>query len=287
MELTPERVVHGLKWRAEAAYDRLPRPIRVWLENRRLNARVRTGWTSYDRSRLMHTYREALRLLRDRAPRAPVGDYLEFGVYHGGSLSCMYHVREELGLSARMRLFGFDSFEGLPESAAWEDDGEWAPGQFCSSLDLTRDNLRRWGVPDDQVTLIRGWFNESCTPATKARYGLEQASVVMVDCDLYSSTQDVLRFAAPLVRSQAVFVFDDWDSGGLADKRLGEARAFEEFLESHPEYTAEELPGLNYKSKPGPRVFLLARALGALTAWLVSVVGVELLDVAGALGTLA
>ncbi len=260
MRITPKSLVAGVRWRVDKLYERLPRGVRVWMTNRTLNSRIRRGQTSYDRTRLMRTFREALQTLATRNPGAPVGAYLEFGVYHGTSMSCMHAVRAEAGLSASMRMFGFDSFEGLPESAASEDEGVWAPGMFVSSVEFTRSNLRRWGVPDGDITLIKGWFNESLTPETRARHDIQHASVLMVDCDLYSSTQSVLAFAAPLIRQQAVFVFDDWDSGDLASKDMGEARAFREFLAAHPEFSAEELSGLNYKDKAGPRVFLVMRA---------------------------
>ena len=258
MELTFSRLVESVRWRTEALMERLPRRLQVWIDNRRRNAQVRLGLTSFERSRLVHTYRDALGILMRREPPEALGDYLEFGVYHGTSVSCMYDARMQLGLD-RMRLIGFDSFEGLPASTADEDGGVWAPGQFKSSIGLTQSNLRRWGVPPDAVTLVKGWFSETCTPATRARLGLVRASVIMVDCDLYSSAREVLAFCEPLIGTQAVLVFDDWHASGLADRDMGEARAFKEFLAAHPEFRAEELHGLNYKDKRDPMIFLVTR----------------------------
>ncbi|HEX5831492.1 MAG TPA: TylF/MycF/NovP-related O-methyltransferase [Gemmatimonadaceae bacterium] len=237
---------------------RLPRGARVWLDNQRQARRVRQGHASFDRARLTRTYEQCLRLLLRREPAAELGDYLEFGVLHGASLSCMYAAREAVGLD-HVRLFGFDSFEGLPESAAREDDGFWAPGQFRSSSTLTRESLRRWGVPPDAVVLVEGWFSDTATPETRTRHRIERASVVMIDCDLYSSTKQALAFCAPLIHRQAVFVFDDWNAGELADRRLGEAKAFHELLATHPELHAEELHGLNYRDKADPKLFLVTR----------------------------
>ena len=264
MELTPSRVRDGLRWRAEALVERLPRGLRVWMDNHRRNALVRQGVTSFERARLTRTYREVLSLLLRREAPEALGDYLEFGVYHGTSLSCMYDARRSLGLD-HIRLFGFDSFEGLPASAAQEDGGLWAPGQFKAPMALTLENLRRWGVPPDAVTLVKGWFSDTCTPATRARVGISRASVIMVDCDLYSSTCDVLAFCEPLIGSQAVLVFDDWHASDLAEKGMGEAKAFEEFLATHPEFEATELPGLNYKDKRDPMLFLVTRRTSGQT----------------------
>lgn len=259
MEATLIRVMDGLRWRAEALFERLPRSGQVWVDNRRRNAQVRRGLTSFDRARLVDTYTQVLRCLMQREPAARLGDYVEFGVYHGTSLACMYDARTQLGLS-EMRLFGFDSFEGLPPSAAHEDGGLWSPGQFKSTMGLTRENLRRWGVPPDAVRLVKGWFSQTCTPETRTRLGLTRASVIMVDCDLYSSTRAALAFCEPLVDTQTVLVFDDWHASNLAEKGMGEAKAFEEFLAEHPHLSARELPGLNYKDKRDPMLFLVSRA---------------------------
>lgn len=256
-----KRLSDGVAWRMEALYTRLPMGGRVWIDNQRNNRRIRRGETTFERERLVHTYREAIAILQRREPRAALGDYLEFGVYHGTSLSCMYQAREELGLPGT-RLFGFDSFEGLPESAEREDDGVWMPGQFKSTMALTRESLRRWDVPDEAVTLTKGWFSESCTPENRRRLGIEEASVIMVDCDLYSSTREALAFCRPLIHSQAVIVFDDYNASGLADRNMGERRAFDEFLDANPDLHAESLPGLNYKNKVDPEIFLVTRIPG-------------------------
>lgn len=256
--LDRKRLAAGLAWRVEALYDRLPPRGRVWIDNKRNDRRIRRGETAFERQRLVRTYRELVAILRRREPAAALGDYLEFGVYHGTSLSCMYEARTQAGLD-HMRLFGFDSFAGLPESAADEDEGVWLPGQFRSPMALTRDNLRGWGVPDDAVTFVEGWFSETCTPETRARLGITKASIIMVDCDLYSSTVDALAFCEPLIHTQAAIVFDDYNASGLADKQLGERRAFDEFLDAHPDLHAERLDGLNYKNKVDPEIFLVTR----------------------------
>jgi O-methyltransferase len=258
MNSTVDRIVDGVRWRTDALVECLPRSAQVWIENVRRNALVRRGRTSFERARLVHTFTEVLRILQRQEDAAALGDYLEFGVYHGTSLSCMYEARQRAGIP-QMRLFGFDSFEGLPHSAAVEDGGIWAPGQYKSTMALTRSNLRRWGVPLDAVTLVKGWFSDTCTPAARAQLGLTHASVIMVDCDLYSSSREVLAFCEPMIRRQAVLVFDDWHASGLADKGMGEARAFAEFLQEHPTLAAEELPGLNYKDKRDPMLFLVTR----------------------------
>lgn len=185
--------------------------------------------------------------LIERSGRANIGDYLEFGVFNGTSLACVYRLFQELSLD-HARLFGFDSFEGLPAEADHEDEGLWLPGQFACGFDLTKRSLTERGVDWSRVFLVKGWFNDTLTPELVERHRLRKASLIMVDCDLYSSAAACLRFVEPFIAEEAIVVFDDWFSYRMADRNLGEARAFREFLERHPEFEATELGGYNDNS---------------------------------------
>lgn len=177
-----------------------------------------------------------------------LGDYLEFGVFNGTSLSCAHQVLNELGLDSA-HCFGFDSFEGLPSEAAHDDKGIWFPGQFACRIDVTKKLLCERHIDWERVTLIKGWFNDSLNDQTIERYGMRSVSIVMIDCDLYSSTVSCLEFVAPMLTDNAVLIFDDWNSHDLADKKLGERKAFEEFIAEHPEFAVEQVPGYNEFSR--------------------------------------
>lgn len=197
--------------------------------------------------------RLALERLTAKVEASELGDYLEFGVYQGTSLMCMHQTLNEMGLE-RIRLFGFDSFAGLPQTA--EEEGVWAAGQFRSDLAFTRQRLDNAGVDWNRTVLIQGYFSETLNEQTRREHAIERASVIMVDCDLYSSTKEVLDWCYPLLAQETVFLFDDWDSSASGE---GEQRAFAELLEAHPELDAEELGSYS----PRSRVFLVTRAAPA------------------------
>lgn len=180
-----------------------------------------------------------------------IGDYLEFGVSRGTSYACVYHALRQTGVNDA-RLIGFDLFEGFPKEAARQG---WEPGAAASTVSATTRYLRKKGVPTHAMIFVKGWYKDSLTPETKARLSLSKASLVMIDCDLYTSSCDALSFCAPLLADKAVIFFDDW--GWRADLgEIGQREAFEEFLADFPEFSAEPLP--SYLAQA--RVFLVTRA---------------------------
>lgn len=195
---------------------------------------------------------EILHLLQSQ-PSGQIGDYAEFGVYNGTSMSCMFEALSRLRLD-RVQLFGFDSFLGLPPEANEEDGGVWKPGQFACPEQVALENLSAKGVPLDRVHLIDGWYRDTLA-LPPSNYGIERVSLVMIDCDAYSSARLALAFINPALASVAAIVFDDWKLNDLDIKGMGEFRAFNEFLLHHPDSSVEMLPGYNRKSK----IFILRK----------------------------
>ena len=227
----------GLHSVFQATVHWLPASVRRRVEHERTRAReeelalsVRNRPRLVPESELRAVLSHGLRDLAARHGRESLGDYLEFGVYNGTSLTCMHHVLKEVGLDD-VRLFGFDSFEGFPAHAAVEDEGRWQPGRCYSPLKLTQAVLDAEGIDWRRVTLVPGWFSDTLNDRTRAEYGITKASVIMIDCDLYSSTKEALAFCAPLIRDEALVLFDEYYPKGLESKNLGERKAFQEFLQ--------------------------------------------------------
>jgi O-methyltransferase len=162
------------------------------------------------------------------------GDYLEFGVYDGWSLTAAYHLAGKHRLSG-MRFLGFDSFDGLP---AMKDVDRYPFQQFtkgqlrCDQANVER-NLRHNGVDMSRVHLVKGWYRDTLNPQTREKLNLDRAAVVWVDCDLYESTVPVLDFIIPTLQDGTVLIMDDWFLFRAHPER-GERRAFTEWLERHP-----------------------------------------------------
>jgi O-methyltransferase len=101
------------------------------------------------------------------------GDYLEFGVYSGGSFIQAYHVirrvfsprqkpngpersqKDRKGIKElweTMRFFAFDSFQGLPQHNGIDKQSrDFVEGKYKCSEQTFRKNLVRNGVPLQKV----------------------------------------------------------------------------------------------------------------------------------------
>jgi hypothetical protein len=142
-----------------------------------------------------------------RTPRR--GLVCEFGVFQADSTN--YLAR---GLRDR-RIFGFDSFEGLPEA--------WRP-EFDAGMFSTGGRL-----PDVEpnVSLIKGWFDQTLPRFAAEHHG--PVALLHIDCDLYSSTRCVFDHLGDRIRPGSVLVFDEFFNYPGWEEH--EYRAFNEFVE--------------------------------------------------------
>jgi len=184
---------------------------------------------------------EALTLARKYAGDKPVGDYYEFGLFRGYTFLEAYKHCQSLEL-ADTKLYGFDSFEGLPEPADGLEaaDNRFFKGQFACSLEAVKKNLQKNGMDFTNATFIKGFYSDSLTEELRTEHPFRKAAVVLLDCDYYSSTIEALNWLLPYLDNQTILLFDDWFSYGDSDE-LGQQRALQEFLDSNPMYSVEAL----------------------------------------------
>lgn len=176
-----------------------------------------------------------------------IGAYLEFGIFNGSSLSSMYLAAEELNV--KMKFYGFDAFQGLPEGAEKEDDGVWKKGSYSCSYSKMKECLRKRKIDPDNITFVNGWYEDTLNGETKKRIGLNKIGIVFIDCDTYSSSKSVLDFIGPMLKEEAILCFDDWKLNDLDVKGMGEYKSFNEFLEQNTHLEAREIKSYNRKSR--------------------------------------
>ena len=97
--------------------------------------------------------------------------WLEFGVASGKTINYISNFTND-------KVYGFDSFEGLPE--------KWRDG-FDKSTFNRNGNLPK---VNSNVKLIKGWFNDTLLNFIQKQN--KKVSFIHMDADLYSSTKYVL-----------------------------------------------------------------------------------------------
>ena len=136
------------------------------------------------------------------------GDLIETGVWRGGSSIFMRAVLKAHGDRDRV-VWVADSFRGLPKpDPAHTDDVEdklWSYSALSVPLEEVRDNFRRYGVLDEQVNFLPGWFSETLPKAP-----IERLAVLRLDGDLYESTMTALRELYPKVSAGGYVIVDDY-----------------------------------------------------------------------------
>ena len=210
-------------------------------------------------------YEDALKRLLSDDSADTFGSYLEFGVYRGDSMLCMQRASERVGLGG-MRLFGFDSFEGMPDSSGPEDAAtrsggglSYRPGALKSPYDETVKAMTQQGADWERIKLVPGWYDQTLTPEARDQTDIRRASVIMIDCVLYSSTLAALRFCEPLIQDAAIVFLDDWDAGAevVSEGAAGERRAFEEFIAAHPGLRAEPIGSYAHAEDDPPSLAMI------------------------------
>lgn len=165
------------------------------------------------------------------------GDYYEFGIFKGYAFWHAQNTANRIGL-LNTRFFGFDSFEGLPEVTE-EKKKDFYKGQYACSYDSVVKNLDAQGVDWKRTTLVKGFFDQSLTLKIRAKHKMGKIAVGLIDCDIYHSTRDVLKFIEPMILDKTILMFDDWNCYNK-DNSKGQRRALAEFLKKNKQWQPKE-----------------------------------------------
>ena len=151
------------------------------------------------------------------------GDLIECGAWRGGACIFMRAVLKVHGDTNR-KVWVADSFEGLPVPDPEQDANDanlWRGGEMAVSLDDVRRNFRRYGMLDDQVLFLKGFFIDTLPTAP-----IEQLAVLRLDADMYESTTQALDALYPKLSIGGYVIVDDYQ---LAPAR----RAVHEYRDAH------------------------------------------------------
>lgn len=146
-------------------------------------------------------------VIREQVP----GDLIETGVWRGGVSIFMRGILKAFGVDDR-RVWVADSFEGLPPVHPEDHAADAALGldrfeYLAVSLEAVRENFARYGLLDEQVVFLKGWFHD-----TLPRAPIERLAVMRLDADLYESTLDALTNLYPKLSLGGFVIVDDYNA---------------------------------------------------------------------------
>jgi O-methyltransferase len=223
---------------------------------RTLSIRLRHPWQTRDwrkvwparaltmigRERLSHLRSLVETTIEDQVP----GHFIETGVWRGGACILMRAVLAAHGVTDR-KVFVADSFEGLPrpDAARYPVDRRdrlFSFGELAVSEAEVRRNFDAFGLLDEQVVFVKGFFRDTL-PALKP----ERFALIRLDGDMYESTMDALVNLYDCVSTGGFVVIDDY--GVLAGCR----KAVHDFLDARglaPEIRAIDHAGVWWRKGP-------------------------------------
>jgi hypothetical protein len=139
------------------------------------------------------------------------GDLIEAGVWRGGASIFMRGILKAHDVTDRI-VWVADSFQGLPPA-----DPDRYPresrlefhkyGDLAVSLEQVRENFNRYGLLDDQVRFLKGWFRDTLPVAP-----IDELAVIRLDGDLYESTMDGLKNLYSKLSPGGFVIVDDYNA---------------------------------------------------------------------------
>lgn len=169
--------------------------------------------------RRLESLQQLIRTVIDE--RVP-GDILEAGVWRGGASIFARAALEAYGDGERV-VWLADSFRGLPRPSLEEDAGDehWKHDVLAVPLEQVKRNFERYGLLDERVRFLVGWFGETLPAAP-----IDRLAILRLDGDMYESTMDGLVLYDK-VSPRGFVIIDDFGSVPAC------ARAVEDFRERH------------------------------------------------------
>jgi hypothetical protein len=139
------------------------------------------------------------------------GDFIECGVWRGGAAIFMRAILNAYHVSDRT-VWVADSFEGCPQPDAKKYPHDMGVDFYLNKdiavpLEWVKSNFERYGLLDNQVMFLKGWFKDTLPQAP-----IQRLSLLRIDGDLYESTMDALvNLYGKLSLGGYVVIDDFWE----------------------------------------------------------------------------
>ncbi len=153
------------------------------------------------------------------------GDLVECGVWRGGACILMRAVLAAYGDETRC-VWLADSFQGLPrpDPKNYKADKRIRLHRAAGILGVPQAevtaNFERYGLLDDRVRFLPGWFKDTLQDAP-----IERIAVLRLDGDLYESTIQALEALYPRLAVGGFCIVDDYLTFKSCEQAVTDYRA--------------------------------------------------------------
>jgi O-methyltransferase len=131
-----------------------------------------------------------------------------------------------------------------PDGRYKQDDGDrhWKKSDILGvSLDQVKANFSRYGLLDERVLFLKGWFKDTLPIAP-----VERLAILRLDGDMYSSTMDSLLNLYPKLSVGGYAIIDDYGEIESCRKAMDDFRASNKIEAS---LSAIDLSGVYWKKQ--------------------------------------
>ena len=162
--------------------------------------------------------------IRDVLARKVPGDLIECGAWRGGATIFMRAALFAYNDPGR-RVWVADSFEGLPAPdpatypADLHDEHFKQGDQLAVGVDTVRLNFARYGLLDDRVKFLVGWFKNTLPQSL-----IERLAVLRIDADMYEGTIQALESLYSKVSPGGYVIIDDYGAMESCQAAVNEFR---------------------------------------------------------------
>jgi O-methyltransferase len=137
------------------------------------------------------------------------GDLIETGTWRGGASIFMRSILKAYGVVDRS-VYVADSFQGLPTPDAEKYPADAGDKHhtfkfLAVPLEEVKQNFSRYGLLDDQVCFIEGWFRDTLPILRDKKWAM-----IRLDGDMYESTWDGLVNLYPNLSIGGYLIVDDY-----------------------------------------------------------------------------
>jgi len=207
---------------SDLVIDKDERFIRIYDQSR--------TFTMGFKQRMYALYKSVEYIIKNDIP----GDFVECGVWRGGSTMLIAYTLLELNISNR-KIYLYDTFEGMAKPTEldcglsdekiraldnWKKEQKKDYNNWCyASLSEVKNNLALTKYPKNNLIFVKGKVEETI-PATMP----SKISILRLDTDWYESTKHELIHLYPLLSKNGVLIIDDYGSWA------GSKRAVDEYF---------------------------------------------------------